>query len=215
MFINMVPDPSQTYPIPGVTRLVYLKNIIKNPQICVGDYTYYDDPEDVYNFERNVLYLFDFVGDRLIIGRFCQIASGVRFIMNGGNHAVDGFSTYPFKIFGGSWCDATLNAVNKGNTVVGHDVWFGHNVTIMPGLTIGHGAIIATSSVVTKDVPPYTIVGGNPAREIRKRFAPEATELLLALAWWDWPVAEVASHLDLLTRGNLEGLRQLLGRSKQ
>jgi len=121
------PASSSLYPIAGVTRTVYLKNIITNPQIIVGDYTYYDDPEDVYNFEKNVLYLFDFMGDKLIIGKFCQIATGVRFIMNGSNHAMNGFSTYPFKVFGGQWSSKDpMQVVSKGDTVIGNDVWIGN-----------------------------------------------------------------------------------------
>ena len=107
------PDPESLYPINGVTRTVFLKNIIKSPQIIVGDYTYYDDPEDVYNFEKNVLYLFEFIGDKLQIGKFCQIATGVRFIMNGGNHSMEGISTYPFKVMGGSWSNAQLNVYSN------------------------------------------------------------------------------------------------------
>ncbi len=146
----------------------------------MGDYTYYDDPEDVYNFEKNVLYLFDFMGDKLIIGKFCQIATAVRFIMNGANHAMNGFSTYPFKVFGGDfWSKITLDVVIKGDTVIGNDVWIGNSVTIMPGIKIGDGAIIGTNSLVTKDVEPYTIVGGNPAKEIRKRFTKRLSDCYL------------------------------------
>lgn len=175
------PNPNTLYPIEGVTRTVYLKNIITNPQIIVGDYTYYDDPEDVYNFEKNVLYLFDFMGDKLIIGKFCKIATGVRFIMNGSNHAMNGFSTYPFKVFGGQWAEKdSMQVVSKGDTVVGNDVRI--------GIKIGDGAIIGTNSLVTKDVESYTIVGGNPAKEIRKRFDEETIGLLLTIKWWDWDV---------------------------
>lgn len=164
------PDPSKTYPMEGMKRLCFLKNIIKNPQIIVDDYTYYDDPDDVHNFEKNVLYLFDFIGDKLIIGKFCQIATGATFIMNGANHPMSGFSTYPFKIFGGAWQHAPLSPIIKGDTVVGNDVWIGYGAVFMPGVKIGDGAIIAAQSVVTKNIEPYTIVGGNPAKVIRKRF---------------------------------------------
>jgi len=201
------PDPNTLYPIEGVTRTCFLKNIITNPQIIVGDYTYYDDPQDIYNFEKNVLYLFDFMKDKLIIGKFCQIATGVRFIMNGSNHAMDGISTYPFKVFGKSWKDAAMNVVSKGDTIIGNDVWIGNGVTIMQGIKIGDGAIIATSSVVTKDVPAYTIVGGNPAREIRKRFDEDTITFLLALKWWNWNVAKIAGHLGAITSGNITALR--------
>ena len=175
-----IPNPKTTRPIEGVWRTAYLKNIIKSPQIIVGDYTYYDDPDDVSNFEKNVLYLFEFMKDKLIIGKFCQIATGVRFIMNGANHAMGGISTYPFKVFGGEWAKKDpINVVSKGDTVIGNDVWIGNSATIMQGITIGDGAIIGTNSLITKDVEPYTIVGGNPAKEIRKRFDPEKIDFLL------------------------------------
>jgi virginiamycin A acetyltransferase len=204
------PDPNNVYPIDGVTRTVYLKNIIKNPQIIIGDYTYYDDPDDVYNFEKNVLYLFEFMGDRLIIGKFCQIATGVRFIMNGANHAMGGISTYPFKVFGGGWAlKDPMHVVNKGDTVIGNDVWIGNGVTIMQGIEIGDGAVIGTNSLVTKNVEPYTIVGGNPAKEIRKKFDAETIDFLLKLKWWDWDVQKITNHLDLITSCNISELKRI------
>lgn len=204
-----IPLPSTVYPIEGVDRVVYLKNIVNNPQIQIGDYTYYDDPEDVKNFEKNVLYLFEFMGDKLIIGNFCQIATGVRFIMNGANHAMGGFSTYPFKVFGGQWANLDpMTVVNKGDTVIGNDVWIGNNATIMQGVKIGDGAIIGTNSLVTKDVPPYTIVGGNPAREIRKRFDQETIEILLKIRWWDWDAEKITENLDVIVSGDVKLLKQ-------
>ncbi len=203
------PNPDTLYPITGVTRTVYLKNIIKSPQILVGDYTYYDDPEDVYNFEKNVLYLFDFMQDKLIIGKFCQIASGVRFIMNGSNHAMDGISTYPFKVFGDAWKDAPMRVSSKGDTIIGNDVWIGNSVTFMPGVKVGHGAIIGTNSLVTKDVEPYTIVGGNPAGTIKKRFDDETIKFLLQLNWWDWPVEKITENIVHITMGNIEALSKI------
>lgn len=208
------PNPHTLYPIKGVARTVYLKNIITNPQIIVGDYTYYDDPEDVHNFEKNVLYLFDFMGDKLIIGKFCQIATGVRFIMNGSNHAMNGFSTYPFKVFGEAWSTASLEVISKGDTVIGNDVWIGNGVTIMPGVKIGDGAIIGTNSLITKDVEPYTIVGGNPAREIRKRFDDKTIQLLLALKWWDWDISKITDNLDIITSGNINQLKRIYKESE-
>jgi virginiamycin A acetyltransferase len=205
------PDPNTLYPIKGVTRTVYLKNIIKNPQIIVGDYTYYDDIENVNNFEKNVLYLFDFIKDRLIIGKFCQIATGVRFIMNGANHAMNGFSTYPFKVFGGEWADKdSMDTLSKGDTIIGNDVWIGNSATIMQGIEIGDGAIIGTNSLVTKNVPPYTIVGGNPAKVIRKRFDDTTTELLISLKWWDWDVQKITDNLQIITNGTIDELKCLL-----
>ena len=204
------PNPSTLYPIEGVTRTVYLKNIINNPQIIVGDYTYYDDPEDIHNFEKNVLYLFEFMGDKLIIGKFCQLATGVRFIMNGANHAMEGISTYPFKVFGGEWASTDpMRVVSKGDTVIGNDVWIGNNATIMQGVKIGDGAIIGTNSLITKDVEPYTIVGGNPAKEIRKRFDAQTIEFLLKLKWWDWDVKKITDHLGCITSGNISELRKI------
>lgn len=195
------PDKNQTFPLPHYDRLCFLKNIIKNPNIIVGDYTYYDDFENVHNFEKNVKYHFDFVGDKLIIGKFCQIASGVTFIMNGANHLQDSVSTFPFAIFGEDWKNAMegKSYPTKGDTEIGNDVWIGFDATIMPGVKIGDGAIIGSKSVVTKDVEPYSIVGGNPAKLIRKRFSEQRIEELLEMKWWDWPVDEITANLGKLT----------------
>ena len=202
-------NPDVVYPIENWYRTCFLKNIITNPQIIVGDYTYYDDAQDVYNFEKNVVYLFDFIGDRLIIGKFCQIASGARFIMNGANHAMNGISTYPFEVFGKSWSNAPSKFLNKGDTVIGSDVWIGNSATIMPGIKIGHGAIIGTNALVTKDVAPYTIVGGNPGKLIRSRFEQKTIDFLLELSWWDWPIEKITKHVNAIASGNLETLRVL------
>lgn len=205
------PDPSDPHPMPGFPQICYIKNTVSNPQISIGDYTYYDDPEDSEDFERNVLYLFPFVGDRLIIGKFCAIARGVKFIMNGANHRIDGFSTYPFYIFGQGWEQATPTEgeeSNKGDTIVGHDVWLGYEAVVMPGVDIGHGAIVAARSVVTRDVLPYTVVGGNPARVIRHRFSDEVIQALLELAWWDWSIDRISRHLQAIAAADLELLRR-------
>lgn len=207
---KIYPDSNTKYPITGITRTVYLKNIITNPQIIVGEHTYYDDPVDVHNFEKNVLYLFDFIQDKLIIGKFCQIATGVRFIMNGANHALSGISTYPFKIFGKAWANAPLEAVNKGDTIIGNDVWFGNSATIMPGVKIGSGAIIGTNSLVTKNVEPYTIIGGNPGKVIRKRFYDDTIDFLLKLSWWDWPIAKITDNIQFIAAGNIEALKKIM-----
>ncbi|HDR1486969.1 TPA: CatB-related O-acetyltransferase, partial [Pasteurella multocida] len=180
----------------------FLKNLVRHPNIIVGDFTYYDDAENVENFEKNVKYHFDFLGDKLIIGKFCMIGSDVKFIMNGANHQMNAISTYPFGIFGYEWAKALPEKAelsSKGDTVIGNDVWIGYNATIMPGVKIGDGAIIGTNSVVTKNVPPYAIVAGNPARVIRKRFSPEKIEQLLALKWWDWEIEKITRNLDFLT----------------
>lgn len=196
-----IPDKDTKFPLDHYDRLCFLKNIVTNPNIIVGDYTYYDDFETVDNFEKNVKYLFDFTGDKLIIGKFCMIASDVTFIMNGANHLSEAISTYPFAIFGEDWSNAMEGKQypTKGNTIVGNDVWIGYGATIMPGVNIGDGAIIATKSVVTKDVPAYTVVGGNPAREIRKRFSTAQIEHLLQVCWWDWPIEKITEQLQVLT----------------
>ncbi len=196
-----VPNPNQTFPLPNYERLCFLKNIIKNPQIVVGDYTYYDDFEDVHNFEKNVRYHYDFSTDKLIIGKFCMIASGVEFIMNGANHLTESISAYPFAIFGADWASAMARKEypHKGDTIVGNDVWIGYQATVMAGVKIGDGAIIAAKSVVTKDVPPYAIVGGNPAQIIRKRFSDSQIQYLLDLKWWDWEIAEITRQVQILT----------------
>ncbi len=188
----------------------YLKNIVTSPQIIVGEYAYYDDPQDVANFEKNVLYLFDFIGDKFVIGKFCQIATGVRFIMNGSNHDMSGFSTYPFQVFSQTWAEKyTMQVVNKGDTTIGNDVWIGNSVTIMPGVRVGDGAIIAANSVVTKDVSSYSIVGGNPAKEIRPRFDENTIKLLLDLKWWDWDIQKITDNLEIISIGNLEKLEKI------
>ncbi|WOD43225.1 CatB-related O-acetyltransferase [Hwangdonia lutea] len=203
------PDKNIKFPLQNYDRLCFLKNIIKNPNIIVGDYTYYDDFENVKNFEKNVKYLFDFVGDKLIIGKFCMIASDVKFIMNGANHLTDALSTYPFAIFGQGWESAMdgKSYPKKGDITIGNDVWIGYNATIMAGVTIGDGAIIATNATVTKDVEPYTIVGGNPAKEIRKRFDNRTIEKLLELQWWDWDIEKITANVANLTTNKIENLQ--------
>ena len=195
-------DPQTTFPLKSTERLCFLKNLVTNPNIIVGDYTYYDDPDNVRNFFKNILYHFDFVGDKLIIGKFCQIATGVRFIMNGGNHALEGFSTFPFAAFGEDWEHVPLKTESKGDTVIGNDVWIGNSATIMPGIHIGDGAIIATNSVVTKPVDPYTIVGGNPAKLIRQRFDETTLHALLKLQWWDWDINKITENAHAIATGN-------------
>lgn len=202
------PDKDLKFPIPNYDRLCFLKNVIKNPNIVVGDYTYYDDFENVENFEKNVKYHFDFVGDKLIIGKFCMIASDVKFIMNGANHLSKSISSYPFAIFGEDWADAMegKSYPTKGDTMVGNDVWIGYNATIMPGVKIGDGAIIATNATVVKDVAPYSIVGGNPAQEIKKRFSEETIRQLLETQWWNWPIEKITANVHLLTSGKTDDL---------
>ncbi len=202
------PDKHAIHPLKHHDKLCFLKNIITNPNIIVGDYTYYDDFEDVRNFEANVKYHFDFTGDQLIIGKFCMIASGASFIMNGGNHMTKSISAYPFAIFGQSWSAAMDGKTypNKGNINIGNDVWIGHNATIMAGVSIGDGAIIATNATVTKDVAAYTIVGGNPAKVITQRFPDEVIEQLLTLQWWNWDIDKITTHVQDLTSGDIAKL---------
>jgi virginiamycin A acetyltransferase len=197
-------EPNKKFPLEKTQRLCFLKNIIASPNIIVGDYTYYDDPDNVENFVKNVLYHFDFIGDKLIIGKFCQIATGVRFIMNGGNHAIKGFSTFPFAAFGNEWSDIPLEPQSKGDTIVGNDVWIGNSATIMPGIKIGDGAIIATNAVVTKNVDPFTIVGGNPATLIRKRFDEETIQTLLKIQWWNWGIEKITKNAKDIATGNVK-----------
>jgi len=196
----------------GFPQVGYLKNFITSPNIEVGDYTYYDDPDGPEHFEKNVLYHFDFIGDKLIIGKFCAIAKDVTFIMNGANHKSTGFSTYPFFIFGNGWEKSAPQPGDlpfKGNTEIGNDVWIGYNATIMPGVKIGSGAIIASKSVVTNDVPAYAVVGGNPAKIIKQRFDDKTINALLSIAWWDWSSDKITAHLDAITQNNLDLLSKL------
>ncbi len=201
-----VTDPSTVFPLTGYDRLCFLKNVITHPQITIGEYTYYDDFETVANFQKNVRYLFDFTGDHLTIGKFCMIASGVEFIMNGANHLAGAVSAYPFAIFGGDWAKAMdgKSYPRKGETTIGNDVWIGYRAAILPGVTIGDGAIIGSYAVVTRDVPPYGIVGGNPAQVIRPRFDESTTARLLEVAWWQWPIEKITQYASLLT-GDVTG----------
>lgn len=200
------PDSTTLFPLAHYDRLCFLKNLVKNPNIQVGDYTYYDDFSDVHNFEKNVKYHFDFIGDKLTIGKFCMIASDVTFIMNGANHLSKSISSYPFAIFGNGWEKAMDGKTypTKGNTIIGNDVWIGYRATIMPGVKIGDGAIIASNATVTKDVPPYAIVGGNPAVVIRQRFSDQQIEALLELKWWDKDIRWITDNLHWLTGGEVD-----------
>lgn len=205
------PDPNNKEPLEGFPQVGYIKNFITRKNIIVGDYTYYDDPMGPEKFEENVLYHFDFVGDKLIIGKFCAIARNVKFIMNGANHSLNGFSTYPFYIFKNGWEHAIPDSINHPDiedTIVGNDVWIGYKATIMPGVKIGHGSIIASKAVVTKDVSPYSIVGGNPAKVIRKRFDEETINNLVNIAWWDWPVEKITEKLPEIINNNLSRLSE-------
>ncbi len=205
------PDPMSPFPIAGHKRVGFLKPLIRNPLIEVGDYSYYDDPEGPEHFEeRNVLYHFDFLGDRLIIGKFCAIATGAHFIMNGANHDMRGFSSYPFGVMGGGWQEGFdldgYREQSRGDTIIGDDVWIGREATILPGVAIGSGAIVAAGSIVSRDVPPYGMVAGNPAELIRLRFEEEIVDRLLALSWWDWSPELISKHREAIQGCDIEAL---------
>lgn len=205
-----VPADPALHPVPEHPRVVLLKPLVQSPLIEVGDFSYYDDPDDPTSFEtRNVLYHYG--PERLVIGKYCALGTGTRFMMNGANHRMDGPSTFPFPIMGGSWAehsDLITDLPSRGDTVVGNDVWFGHGATVMPGVRIGHGAIIAAGAVATGDVPDYGIVGGNPARLIRTRYHAADIARLLAVAWWDWPVQHITRHVRTIMSGTVGELEE-------
>lgn len=205
------PNPDIKHPIAMHPRVGFLKPLVKAENIEIGEFTYYDDPEGPEKFvERCVLHHYPFVGDKLIIGRFCAIAERTRFIMNGANHAMSGFSTYPFNIFGHGWEEGfdvkTWEAENRGDTIVGNDVWIGMEAVILPGIKIGDGAIVAAKSVVTHDVPPYAVVAGNPARMVKMRFDENTVERLLKVAWWNWPQDRISRNLEAIRGADIERL---------
>lgn len=201
------------YPRTGDRQTVYFKAVITDPNISVGDYTMYNDfVEDPVLFEKNnVLYHYPINHDRLIIGKFCSLACGVRFLFNSANHSMKSLSTYPFPLFFEEWGldkkDVAASWDNKGDIVIGNDVWIGYEAVVMAGVTIGDGAVIGTRAVVTKDVPPYTIVGGIPAKPIRKRFCEETIAALLALKWWDWPEEKISENLAAIQNGRIDKLK--------
>ena len=208
-----IPAPTKLYPRTGDSQTIYLKNAVRNPGIEVGDFTIYNDfVRDPRDFQtNNVLYHYPVNGDRLVIGKFCSIACGTRFLMNSANHALDSLSTYVFPIFYEEWdhgMEVTEAWDRRGDIVIGNDVWIGYEAVILSGVTIGDEAIVAARSVVTKDVPPYTIVGGVPARTIRRRFDQETIDALLELRWWDWPPEKLSGSLRAIQKGDLEALRR-------
>lgn len=205
--------PDRIYPRTGDAQTVYLKNVVKNPAISVGEFTIYNDFErDPRDFERsNVLYHYPVNRDRLAVGKFCSIACGAKFLFNSANHALGALSTYPFPLFYEAWAldkqDVASAWDNKGDIVVGNDVWIGYEAVILAGVTIGDGAVIAARAVVTRDVAPYTIVGGVPAKPIRRRFDEATVSALLELKWWDWPAERIAQNLGAIRAGQVEALR--------
>ena len=203
-----MPDPNMVHPTPGYEKEIYVKPTVTNPNIIAGDFTYIADSE----FESHVTNFYPWSRDKLIIGKFCQIAAGVEFIMNDANHQMNAISTFPFYTLEGWNMDAPLESDMpfKGNTVIGNDVWIGQNAVILPGVHIGDGAIIGANSIVGSDVDPYTIVVGNPARVLRKRFDDELIEMMLRFKWWDKSIEEIDSLIPLLTSSNLEKVREEL-----
>lgn len=210
--MSVGPSPDALHPLAATDQVVFLKPLAAGRAgVTVGDYAYYDDPDGAEAFfERNVRYHFHFVGDRLVIGPFCAIGRGVQIIMNGATHAMGGFSTFPFKIFGDGWEEgfdpATWSAGYRGDTVIGPDVWVGAEAMILPGVTIGAGAIIAARAVVTADVPPYAVAGGNPVRVLRRRFNDTTVARLMHIAWWDWPREKLMRNLGAVRGADLAAL---------
>ncbi|MCH1430877.1 MAG: CatB-related O-acetyltransferase [Chlamydiales bacterium] len=198
--------PKTPYPISHINKeTIFLKNFITNPNIEVGDYTYYNDSNGPENFEKQNVRFGYF--SKLKIGNFCQIAHGTTFILADANHAMDGFSTYPFNVFGGDW-EYEMHSPTKGPTNVGHDVWFGHKSKIMPGVNIGNGAIIAAYACVTKDVPSYSIVAGNPAKVVKMRFSDKVIEDLEKLQWWFWDYAKISKNLQAIISSDIDALKK-------
>ncbi len=218
-----IPDPNAIFPNEYGTTC-FIRNVVKAPNISVGEYTYYDSEDHPELFEQtNVLFNYPFFGDKLIIGKFCQIAHGTTFIMGAANHRLGSATTYPFNVMGGVWREISTPHIeelpHKGDTVIGNDVWLGRNCTILPGVKIGNGAIVAACSVVTKDVAPYTVVGGNPARFLKKRFDDGTAALLEELRWWDLPPEELTEIIPVLCDTDMkraaEKLRAILAEKKE
>lgn len=208
-------DVGKVYPRTGDMQTVYLKNVITNQNIEVGDYTMYNDfANDPANFEQNnVLYHYPINHDKLKIGKFCSVACGAKFLFNSANHAMASLSTYPFPLFFEEWGlekkDVAKSWDNKGDIIIGNDVWIGYEAVILAGVTIGDGAIIGTHAVVTKDVPPYTVVGGVPAKPIRKRFDDKTISDLLEIQWWNWSSEKIAQNMKAIQSGNIEQIRRI------
>lgn len=209
----MTISENKIYPRTGDTQTVYLKNVITESGIEIGDYTMYNDfVNDPQDFEKNnVLYRYPINGDKLKVGKFCSIACGAKFLFTSANHTMHSISTYPFPIFFEEWGLDVTNITsawdNKGDIVIGNDVWIGYEAIVLSGVTIGDGAIIGTRAVVTKDVPPYTIVGGIPAKPIRKRFSDEVISKLLELQWWNWPENRIKENIDVIQSGRIKDLK--------
>ncbi|MDH6458341.1 virginiamycin A acetyltransferase [Fusobacterium sp. PH5-7] len=208
---KIIPDPNEIFPC-EYKNMCYIKNVVKASNIEIGDYTYYSDENDSVNFEKNnILFNYPEFGDKLIIGKFCSIAQGTKIIMGSANHRITSISTYPFNVFGGIWEEKTPSHLSqlpfKGDTIIGNDVWLGRESVIMPGVKIGDGAIIAAYSVVAKDVEPYTVVGGNPTRVLKKRFDDEFVNILLKLKWWNFDKERLIEFLPILCDEGIENVK--------
>lgn len=209
----MGPNPNEIFPNPKIPSLCFIKNVIKNPNIIVGEHTYYDDINGAENFESHVTHHYDFIGDKLIIGKFCAIAKGIEFIMNGANHRINAITTYPFNIMKNGWEKSAPSLSDlklKGNTIIGNDVWIGQNVTVLPAVHIGDGAIIGANSVVVKDIPPYSVAVGNPCEVKRKRFDEDLIEYLLKIKWWDWSAEKIFKNMEALCSGDLSKIKNII-----
>lgn len=215
------PDPNVLYPdvygpnggrTIGPVQAVFLKPLVRSPLTEIGEYTYFADPTHPNSFERDNV-LFHYGPGKLIIGRYCGIAREVRFLMGAGNHAM-ALSTFPFPMFGGTWLEQMRTLRDRdtcGDLVVGHDVWIGYRATLLAGITVGAGAIIAAESVVTRDVPPYTVVAGNPATVVRERLPENDRDRMLRIAWWDWPIEQITENLHLIMGTDLDALEKAAG----
>lgn len=206
------PDKNCIFPNPKIQEVCFIKNTITRKNIIVGDYTYFGDKIDPTRFEDHVTHHYDFIGDKLIIGKFCSIASGIEFIMNGANHNMSGISTYPFNIFENGWQKVTPTVSElpiKGDTIVGNDVWIGQNVTVLPGVKIGDGAIIGANSVVAKNIPAYSVAVGNPCRVVKMRFDNKTIKLLQKIKWWDWDEKKIFDNLETIVSADVKKLSNL------
>ena len=204
------PDPNAIYPNEKMKSVCFIKNVITRPNIIIGEYTYYADEDGAERFEEHVTYHYELYGVKLIIGKFCAIAKGVEFVMNGANHQINAVTTYPFGIMQNGWEKAVPSLSDlpfKGDTVIGNDVWIGQHATILPGVHIGDGAIIAANSVVTKSIPAYAIAGGNPCKIIRKRFDDAFIAYLLNLKWWNWSAKKIFENLPALCSANISAIQ--------
>lgn len=204
------PDKNAVFPNKQLKELCFVKNTITRQNIIVGDYTYYDDKNSSDKFEEHVTHHYDFIGDKLIIGKFCSLGSGIEFVMNGANHNMRGFSTYPFNIFENGWEKVVPSLESlpiKGDTIVGNDVWIGQNVTILPGVKIGDGAIIGANSVVAKDIPAYSVAVGNPCRVVKQRFDDKTIKELEDIQWWNWDEKKIFDNLEAIVGNDIKNLK--------